>query len=371
MSGVTAKYNSSHLEVVVRPPATSEVHALRHSRRADSSSLLPSRMARSLRLEHPGAIWHLTSRGNERHDIFLADRDRRRFLDIVADVVEMTRWVVSAYALMSNHYHLLLETPLPTLSVGAKRLNERYAQAFNIEHRRVGHLFQGRFKAILVEREAHYLELIRYVVLSPVRAGIVGLPGDYGWSSYRATAGLCDAPPWLAVDDVLDEFGPGSHPERCARYRDFVADGRGAAYAPWEQLTGQIYLGGAAFCDRVQTLIGAKREASVYPDAQRNPVRPTLDGVVAIVAGVFGVGETDLRRRSHQPGRKALARFLSREAGLPFTMIGDWMGVSGQAAAHLARKAIDLEERDAAFATRLGTITRALAAMKEETGDVV
>lgn len=328
-------------------------------------------MARSLRLEYPGAIWHLTSRGNERRDIFRADCDRRRFLDILADVVEMTHWVVSAYALMSNHYHLLLETPLPTLSVGAKRLNERYAQAFNIEHRRVGHLFQGRFKAILVEREAHYLELVRYVVLNPVRAGIVRFPGDYEWSSYRATAGLSAPPRWLAVDDVLDEFGPGSRPERCARYREFVADARGAAYAPWEQLTGQIYLGGAAFCDRVQSLVGAKREASVYPDAQRNPVRPTLEGVVSIVADVFGVGEADLRRRSHQPERKALARLLSREAGLPFTIIGDWMGVSGQAAAHLARKAIDFEARDAAFAKRLGAIRQALANLKGETGDLV
>lgn len=319
-------------------------------------------MTRSLRLEHPGAIWHLTSRGNERRDIFQSDRDHRLFLDILAGVVNLHRWVVFAYALMSNHYHLLIETPLPTLSVGAKRLNERYAQAFNVAHERVGHLFQGRFNAILVERESHYLELVRYIVLNPVRAGIVRYPGDYPWTSYHATAGLAAAPSWLAFDEVLVEFGPGSRVERCERYREFVADGRGAEYKPWESLAGQIYLGGVGFCERMQMLAAPKREASAYPDAQRNVVRPSFAEVVALVAGFFGIDEERLRRRSHHPARKALAWLASQEAGAPFTLIGAWMGISGPAASKLALKAIALEARDAEFAERLGAIRRWLPA---------
>jgi len=322
-------------------------------------------MTRSLRLEHPGAIWHVTSRGNERRDIFRSDHDRSRFLDILADVVDASHWIVSAYALMSNHYHLLLETPLPTLSAGAKRLNERYAQHFNIEHRRVGHLFQGRFKAILVQREAHYLELVRYIVLNPVRAGIVRFPGDYTWSSYRATAGLCTSPRWLAVDEILEQFGPGSRPERCARYREFVADGRGAAYKPWEQLAGQIYLGGAEFCERVQALVGARRDSRAYPEAQRKVVRPTFEAIVEIVAPRFGLEVEQLRRRSHHPARKAVARLLSHDAGVPFATIGEWMGITAQAAAYLARQAVELEQRDEVFGTLVAGIRRRLEASEE------
>lgn len=322
-------------------------------------------MTRSLRLEHPGAIWHLTSRGNERRDIFRTDRDRSHFLDILAGVVETSHWLVSAYALMSNHYHLLLETPLPTLSAGAKRLNERYAQHFNVEHGRVGHLFQGRFKAILVEREAHYLQLVRYIVLNPVRAGIVQFPGDYAWSSYRATAGLCVPPRWLAVDEILEQFGPGSRPERCARYREFVADGHGAEYKPWEQLTGQIYLGGAQFCERMQELVGAKRDSRAYAEAQRNVVRPSFEAIVSQVARGFGLDEKQLRRRSQHPGRKAVARLLSHEAAITFAAIGDWMGITAQAAAYLARAAVELERRDAAFGALVAGIRRELETLED------
>ena len=128
-------------------------------------------MARPLRLDHAGAVWHLTSRGNERREIFREDEDRERFLRILAGVVKRFRWRVHAYVLMGNHYHLLVDTPEPTLSRGMKHLNGVYTQNFNRRHRRVGHLLQGRFKAILVERESHLLELTRYVVLNPVRPG--------------------------------------------------------------------------------------------------------------------------------------------------------------------------------------------------------
>jgi len=266
---------------------------------------------------------------------------------------------------MSNHYHLLLETPLPTLSTGAKRLNERYAQHFNIEHRRVGHLFQGRFKAILVEREAHFLELVRYIVLNPVRAGMVRFPGDYSWSSYRATAGLCAAPRWLAAEEILEQFEPGSREERCARYREFVADGRGAEYKPWEQLTGQIYLGGAQFCERMQVLVGAKRDSRAYPEAQRHVVRPSFEAVVGHTARCFKIDEEQLRRRSHHPARKAAALLLSHDAGVAFAAIGDWMEVTGQAAAYLARQAVELERRDKVFGALVAGIRRELETLED------
>jgi putative transposase len=122
-----------------------------------------------LRHEYPGAVYHLTSRGNARQKIFLDDTDRKKFLDVLSQAVSRYGWLCHAYSLMDNHYHLLVETPKGNLSIGMRQLNGIYTQAFNRRHRRVGHLFQGRYKAILVQKQAHLLELCRYVVLNPLR----------------------------------------------------------------------------------------------------------------------------------------------------------------------------------------------------------
>jgi putative transposase len=134
-------------------------------------------MSRPLRIEYPGALYHLTSRGNARQDIFLDDTDRAVFLDVLASVIERHGWHLYAYCLMGNHYHLLAETPHSNLSRGMRWLNGVYTQRFNRRHERVGHILQGRFKAILAERESYLLELSRYTVLNPVRAGMTGAPG--------------------------------------------------------------------------------------------------------------------------------------------------------------------------------------------------
>lgn len=200
-------------------------------------------MARPLRIEFPGALYHLTARGNARASIYFDDRDRRVFLDIVGEVVERYLWRCYAYCLMPNHYHLVVDTPQPNLSRGMRQLNGLYTQRFNRRHGRVGHVFQGRFKGILVERESHLLELARYVVLNPVRAGMVEKPENYRWSSLLATLGLAPAPSWLRPEAVVAPFGTR------ARYLEFVRQGRGAA-SPWEALRGTL-LGSDAFVERV------------------------------------------------------------------------------------------------------------------------
>ena len=133
-------------------------------------------MARPLRLEYPGAVWHITARGNERKNIFRSDADRRLLLELLGDAVRRYGWIVHTYVLMSNHYHFLIETPRPTLSRGMQWLNGKYAQRFNKRHDRVGHLFQGRFKGFLIENSEYLNEVLRYVVLNPVRAGLVARP---------------------------------------------------------------------------------------------------------------------------------------------------------------------------------------------------
>ncbi|MCX5812281.1 MAG: transposase [Proteobacteria bacterium] len=140
-------------------------------------------MARPLRIEYPGAFYHITSRGNAGQDIYLDDTDRQRFLAILAGVLEDYHWVCYAYCLMSNHYHILIETPDPNLSAGIRQLNGVYTQSVNRRHGTRGHIFQGLFKSILVKKESHLLELCRYIVLNPVRAGMTLSPDIWQWSS--------------------------------------------------------------------------------------------------------------------------------------------------------------------------------------------
>ncbi|MDH4155405.1 MAG: transposase [Nitrospira sp.] len=207
-------------------------------------------MTRPLRIECPGAVYPVRSRGNARQDIVAGDRDRQAFLDLLAHVVDRFSWCCHAYCVMDNHYHLLIETPQPNLSRGMRQLNGRYTQSYNRRHHCVGHLFQGRFTAILVEKEAHLRELCRYVVLNPVRAKLVTHPRRWGWSSYRATVGEAPSPPWLPLEWVLGQFGQRVGSAQ-AQYRAFVAEGRDGP-RPWELLTGQLYLGSEEFIARHQ-----------------------------------------------------------------------------------------------------------------------
>jgi REP element-mobilizing transposase RayT len=239
-------------------------------------------MARPLRIEFPGALYHLTARGNARQDIYLDARDSWRFLDLLGEVCARYAWRCFAYCLMTNHYHLVVETAQPNLSAGMRQLNGRYSQAFNTRHQREGHLFQGRYKAILVEREAYLLEVCRYVVLNPVRAGLARAPQAWRWSSYRATlAGA--GPAWLAAPEVLGLFAP--EPKAAARaYGEFIAEGMGIAEGPgrgiglWDRLEGQIYLGAADFVAAMRARArdsGDSGASGEIPRAQRQaPPRP-------------------------------------------------------------------------------------------------
>jgi REP-associated tyrosine transposase len=231
-------------------------------------------MARPLWIEYDGALYHVTSRGNERKPIFRDDTDRKLFLKILSQVIDRFNWICHAYCLMNNHYHLVIETPDGNLSKGMRQLNGIYTQAFNRRHHRVGHLFQGRFKAILVQRESYLLELCRYIVLNPVR-----IKGDvridaWKWSSYRATAGLVSVPEFLTTDWVLGQFGK-NRPKAHKRYREFVREG--LASRPWEALKGQIYLGSEQFIEKHSP---QNIELKEIPRAQLK-ARPSLERIFA------------------------------------------------------------------------------------------
>lgn len=230
-------------------------------------------MARPLRLEYPGALYHVTSRGDGREDIFLDDDDREAFLALLGEVCGRFTWTVYAYCLMTNHYHLLLETAEPTLSRGMRQLNGVYTQRFNRHHGRVGHVFQGRFKAIVVQRDAYLLELCRYVVLNPVRAGLTADAGQWPWSSYRAIVSEAPATAWLDVPWTLGQFGQ-QRSRAIGAYRRFVQEGMGRP-SPWTEVRHQTVLGDEAFAARFG---GARAGDSLVevPKAQRRTVVPSL-----------------------------------------------------------------------------------------------
>ena len=296
-------------------------------------------MSRPLRLDHAGALWHVTSRGNERREVFVDDEDRREFLRLLGRCVELFGWKLHAWVLMGNHYHLLVGTPEATLSRGMRQLNGDFAQHFNRRHGRDGHVFQGRFKAVLVQREAHLLEVARYVVRNPVRAGLVASPGEWPWSSYRATAGLESAPAWLDTSFLLEQFG-SRRGAAAAKYREFVVDPAAASYDPWGQVLGQMYLGSASFAEAALAERRNPEKNRDVPRTQREPVTPSVALIVRLFEQAFELTLADLRQRPRilTRERAILAGALRKHARATLPAIGEALGVEVSRASMLARR---------------------------------
>jgi REP element-mobilizing transposase RayT len=234
-------------------------------------------MARPLRIAYPGAVYHVASRGNEQKPVFLDDEDRSGFLHILHSVTNRYHWICHAYCLMGNHYHLLIETPDGNLSIGMRQLNGVYTQFFNRLHKRVGHLLQGRFKAILIQKDSHLLEVCRYVVLNPVRAGMVAKPEEWKWSSYLATSGREKPHPCLTVDWILTQF----RAKRAAaqrRYRIFISEGV-SQKSIWKDVKAQSVLGEEEFTERFGEYVKGYQDIPEIPKAQRFLQRPSLCGL--------------------------------------------------------------------------------------------
>lgn len=231
-------------------------------------------MSRPLRLEFPGAFYHVTARGNRRESIYQDDDDRQIFLSILGQTCRHCNWHIHAYCLMSNHYHLVIETPEANLSAGMRQLNGVYTQRYNRRHGCVGHVLQGRYKAILVDKEPHLLGLTRYVVLNPVRANMVGTAGQWPWSSYCAMIGKTSVPGWLETDWLLAQFDVQRDKAR-QQYIRFVAAGSEEP-SIWRHLKQHIYLGDEHFVENMQTFLTEGDDLSEIPRAQCRPAPRTL-----------------------------------------------------------------------------------------------
>ena len=272
-------------------------------------------MSRPLRLEFPDALYHVTARGDRREAIFEDDDDRRAFLLTLAQVVKRFNWLCYAYCLMDNHYHLLIQTPDGNLSKGMRQLNGVFTQISNRRHQRVGHLFQGRFKAILVDSDAYLLELARYIVLNPVRAGMKKKPENWPWSSYRASMGLAAAEEFLAVDGLLAQFAQRRGTAQ-ARYAQFVIDGMHAP-SPWAEVRGQVFLGSDDFVEKMQKRMAKHQQGEVQiPVSQRRAPAKTLAQIEQSAAT-----RNEAIVRAHGTGAYSYQQ-IGEHFGIHFTTVG-------------------------------------------------
>jgi len=303
-------------------------------------------MARALRIQLAGSYYHLTCRGNERRAIYRDDTDRQAFLDKLQSSLSIYQVELHAYVLMSNHFHLLVRTLRANLAEFMRQFNITYTAAFNRRHRRVGHLYQGRYKAILVDKDSYLLELSRYVHLNPVRlrsqhkrpvAERIRLLERYRWSSLAGYWDGKSKQSFVKYDGVLDQIG---HSRK--KYREFIIDGINRGYAtPWDSVAGQVVLGREKFVERIKEELEGSGSQREQPGARRLQAKAPA-GVIQAVAKYFGVEDKRLTgKRTGLRDQRAIAmELIYRAGGIGQVEVGRLMGGLDYTAVSRERKRI-------------------------------
>ena len=285
-------------------------------------------MGRPIRIEYPGALYHITSRGNERRKIFRDKADRMKFLVLLRDYHDRYGILIHAYVLMDNHYHLILETPKGNLLKIMHGVNGGYTNYFNRKYKRVGHLFQGRYRAILVEKDRYLFPLSRYVHLNPVRAGLVKKPGGYLWSSYKGYVGKEKEEDWMEYGWVLSQFAEQRKRAEW-KYKTYVEEGlREGAENPFKDVYGQIILGGEEFIERVKGGFKGKSLSAEIVERKRLFEHPSMEQILRQVERVFGAREGELLGKGSRSNtaRKVALYLAQRYTGLSNREIGGRFG---------------------------------------------
>lgn len=289
-------------------------------------------MARPLRIEYPDAFYHVMHRGNAGSDIFKSDRDREKFLEYVSKASERYDIKIHSYCLMTNHYHLLIETPHPNLSQAIKWINVSYVVYFNRKRKRSGHLFQGRYKAVVIDADEYLKHLSRYIHLNPVRAGMVAHCKDYAWSSYSVFGGYAKAREWLKTDWLLSFFGK-NRKKAMESYREFVESVENEEIEnPSKDIVSGVILGGSEFVNWIkQNFLSETLDIKEKP--QLKSLKPWLatEDLIAMTCNEFSCTREEILKK----GKKGnLARdvtiYLSREmTGESGIALGRYFGISG------------------------------------------
>ena len=285
-------------------------------------------MSRPLRIEYPEAFYHITVRGNERKDIYRDDRDREQFLSYLESAVVRYGAAIHVYCLMGNHYHLLMSTPAGNLAQILRHINGAYTNYYNSRHRRSGHLFQGRYRAILVEADEYAGQLSRYIHLNPVRAGIVSDPRDYSWSSYSAYTGEKRSPAWLTTKWLLKYFG-GRSAQKV--YRKFVEAKLDVPEEdPLREAIGSAILGRWDFVDEIKEKYLKGRSSDRDLPALATLIRVTPEKIDRNTQQEFQ-GKPEL-------ARKVAIYLCHRFSNVPLREIGNHFSVGESAVSQASRR---------------------------------
>ncbi len=321
-------------------------------------------MSRPLRIEWEGGFYHITARGNEKRPIFRIEGDFLRFIDRIERMYERYGVVIHAYVLMTNHYHLLLETPRGNLSTALHDLNTAYTNYFNRRHDRVGHLFQGRYRSIVVEKDAYLLELSRYIHLNPVRAGIVKKPDAYRWSSYPSYLSSGSFPEWLRREDVLEQMDTNPVKGR-RKYRKFVEEGlRREIRDPLTAVMGWIALGGETFWEEVKNRVQGLQGQDEVPVLREIRRKTEAGEIVEKVASFYGIPADRITRLEHplHHGTQVAMYLTRKKTDLSLNEIAAIFGKRHYTAVSAAFRRVEAKrERDRGFDRELGKIERELS----------
>ncbi len=296
-------------------------------------------MSRPLRIEFPGAVYHVTAGANGRQQLFTDINDGTCFIELLAREIAQHRWICHAYCLLEDHYHLVIETPEANLSRGMGRLNMSYSQWFGRQHKQRGHLFYGRYKSIILQKERHLLEVCRHVVLNPVRVQAVNRVDHWKWSSYRPLAFEEAYPSWLHRDWLLGQLSSGADNSASA-WRNYVEAGIDAP-SPWENLRAGHYLGDEAFLNDITQRI---RDLPLDQVAAKvtNPARPTAEKVLEAVAEASGIPRKNVLDRKSAPEAFQTAVYLLRRASnLPLRDVAELADVSQGRISQIQRRIED------------------------------
>lgn len=320
-------------------------------------------MARQLRIEYKGAFYHITSRGNQRDQVFWDDKDREEFKRILKRTKERYGYLLHAYVFMDNHYHLLMETPHANIKQIMQNINTSYTVFVNRKHKRAGHLFQGRYKAFIVDKENYLLELSRYIHLNPVRAGIVQRPEDYNWSSYRDYIYRGRQDVITDTDDVLYLFSK-RHAVAISKYQGFVDAGINER-SPLGEAVGSI-LGEASFRERVLRHVKSIPDKTEIPEMKRIDRKHNMEDIVKAVAEHYRIGEDELLKRKRATARQRnIAVYLCKIlSGKRNAEVGRMFGITIQGVTNTVRRIERLSGKDGGLRKEIALIKRAAEAIK-------
>lgn len=285
-------------------------------------------MGRPLRIEYPGAVYHITSRGNERRNIYLDDGDRKEFLGILEEYHERYSILIHSYVLMDNHYHLILETPQGNLLKVMHGINGRYTGYFNRKYQRAGHLFQGRYKGILVDKDTYLVQLSRYVHLNPAKARMVSKPEEHMWSSYPGYIRKGKGAEWVEYSWILSKFGEDNKSAARA-YRAFVEAGLTEKIeTPFKDLHGQVVLGSKDFIEKITVMLQGKTLDKEIVERKRFAVRHQPEAILRKVAEAYNAEVPMLLNKGKRDNeaRKAAIYIVQRYSGLSNVEIGNMFG---------------------------------------------